>query len=166
LQSAAYFSLDGGNMKTRTIVLTLALGFAAGALCFADSQMGAWKLDEAKSKFAPGSPKNNTVVCEAAGDKVKVTVDGTDGAGKPTHNEWTGKFDGKDHPVTGDPTSDARSYKKVDDRTLELTVKKGGKATVSGRIVVSADGKSRTVTTSRTDAQGKKVKNMAVYDKQ
>jgi hypothetical protein len=97
---------------------------------------------------------------------VKVTVDGTDPDGKPTHNEWTGKFDGKDYPVTGDPNSDMRSYKKVDDHTLELTVKKGGQVTTSGRIVVSADGKSRTVTVNGTDPQGKKFKSTAVYEKQ
>ena len=155
------------DMKIRTIVATLALCFAAGTLCFAsDPQMGTWKLNAAKSKIAPGAPKNNTVVYEAAGDKVKVTVDGTDSDGKPIHNDWTGKFDGKDYPVTGDPTADARSYKKVNDRTLELTVKKDGKVTTSGRIVVSADGKSRTLTTSGTDAQGKKFKSIAVYDKQ
>ena len=154
-------------MKTKTIVLTLALCFVAGAVCFAsDVQMGTWKLNEAKSKFAPGMPKNNTVVLEAAGDNVKVTVDGTDNDGKPTHNEWTGKFDGKDYTVTGDANSDERSYKKIDDRTLGLTVKKGGKVTVAGRIVVSADGKTRTVTTSGTDPQGKKFTNTAVYDRQ
>ena len=154
-------------MKAKTIVLTLALYFVAAAVCFAsDLQMGTWKLNEAKSKFAPGAAKNNTVVYEAAGDNVKVTVDGTDRAGNPAHNEWTGKFDGKDYPVTGDPDSDARSYKKVGVRTLQLTVKKGGKVTISGRINVSADGKTRTVTTSGTDAQGKKFKNVAVYDKQ
>ncbi|HEY1401524.1 MAG TPA: hypothetical protein VF953_08035 [Terriglobales bacterium] len=154
-------------MKTKTIVLTLALCFVAGAVCFAsDVQMGSWKLNEAKSKFAPGMPKNNTVVLEAAGDNVKVTVDGTDSDGKVTHNEWTGKFDGKDYPVTGDPSSDARSVKKVDDNTLQLTIKKGGKVTVTGQIVVSADGKTRTVTTSGTDPQGKKFTNTAVYDKQ
>ena len=154
-------------MKTKTIVLTLALCFVAGAVCFAsDVQMGSWKLNEAKSKFAPGMPKNNTVVLEAAGDNVKVTVDGTDSDGKVTHNEWTGKFDGKDYPVTGDPSSDARSVKKVDDNTLQLTIKKGGKVTVTGQIVVSADGKTRTVTTSGTDPQGKKFTNTAVYDRQ
>ena len=153
-------------MKTRTIVLTLATCFAAGATCFASPQMGTWKLNESKSKLAAGMPKNNTVVYEAAGDNVKVTVDGTDRDGKPTHNEWTGKFDGKDYPVTGDPTSDARSYKNVNDHTLALTVKKDGKVTVSGRIIVSADGKSRSVTMSGTDPQGKKVKSTAVYDKQ
>ena len=154
-------------MKARTIVMTVAVCLVAGAMCIADDvQMGTWKLNEAKSMFAAGAPKNNTVVYEAAGDKVKVTVDGVDGAGKPTHNEWTGSFDGKDYPVTGDPTSDTRAYKKVDDHTLELTGKKDGKATVTGKIVVSADGKSRTVSTSGTDSTGKKMKNTAVYDKQ
>ena len=154
-------------MKTKTLLLTLALCFAAGTICFAASpQIGTWKLNEAKSKIAPGSTKNTTVVYEAAGDQIKVTVDGVDAAGKPTHNEWTGKFDGKDYPVTGDPTSDTRSYKQVDDRTLELTGKKDGKATVTGKIVVSADGKTRTVSTTGTNSKGKEVKNTAVYDKQ
>jgi hypothetical protein len=53
---------------------------------------------------------------------VKVTIDGTDKDGKPTLNEWTGKFDGKDYPVTGDPNSDARPVEKIDDRTLGFNV--------------------------------------------
>ena len=154
-------------MKAKPIVLSLAVCFVAAVVCFASqSHLGTWKLNEAKSKFASGVAKNHTVVYEAAGDNVKVTVDGTDRDGKPTHNEWTGKFDGKDYPVTGDPTSDARSYKMVDDNTLELTIKKGGKVAVTGRIVTSADGKTRTVTTKGTDAEGKKFENVAVYDKQ
>jgi hypothetical protein len=112
------------------------------------------------------TPKNTTVVYEAAGDSVKATVEGVDAEGKPTHNEWTGKFDGKDYPVTGDPTSDMRSLKKIDERTTELTVKKGGKVTMSGRVVVSADGKTRTLTLHGTNAAGKKVTSVAVYDKQ
>src|SRR5262245_42420676 len=154
-------------MKTRTILLMFATCFVGLSLCFAeDATIGTWKLNEAKSKIPAGAPKNNMVVYEAAGDNVKITVDGVGADGKPTHNEWTGKFDGQDYPVTGDPTSDARSYKKIDDRTLQFTVKKDGKATVTGRVVVSADGKSRTVTTSGTDPKGKKVKSTAVYDKQ
>lgn len=153
-------------MRAKAIVCTLALCFVAVAASFASSQMGTWKLNEAKSKFAPGVAKNSTVVYAAAGDQVKVTVHGTDAAGKPSHNEWTGKFDGNDYPVTGDPTSDLRSYKVVDPLTMELTVKKDGKITVSGQIVVSADGKSRTLTMSGADAQGTKFTNIAVYDKQ
>src|SRR5256884_6761997 len=155
------------DMKAKTIVLTLALCFVAAAVCFADDAFtGTWKLNEAKSKIAPNAPKNNTVVYEAAGDNVKITVDGIGSDSKPTHDEWTGKFDGKDYPVTGNPNSDMRSYTKIDEHTLEFNVKKGGKITTSGRVVVSADGKSRTVTTSGTDSQGKKFKSTAVYDKQ
>jgi len=154
-------------MKAKTMVLSLVVCFVAAAVCFASAiHMGTWKLNEAKSKIAPGVQKNHTVVYEAAGDNVKVTVDGIDRDGKPAHNEWTGKFDGKDYPVTGDPVSDMRSYKRVNDRTLALTIKKDGKVTVTGRIVESADGKTRTVTTRGTDAEGKKFKSIAVYDKQ
>jgi len=128
--------------------------------------MGTWKLNEAKSKIGAGSAKNTTVVYEAAGDKVKVTVDGVDADGKPAHSEWTGTFDGKDYPVIGDPNSDVRSYTKIDDRRLGFNAKKRGKVTTSGRIVVSADGKSRTVTASGTDPKGKKFRSTAVYDKQ
>src|SRR5690348_10884175 len=92
------------GMKARTILLSLALCFVSVTVCFAqDAFMGTWKLNEAKSKLSSGAPKNSTVVYEAAGENVKVTIDGTDSAGKPTHNEWTGKFDGKDYPVNSDP---------------------------------------------------------------
>jgi hypothetical protein len=93
-------------------------------------------------------------------------VDGVGADGKPAHNEWTGKFDGKDYPITGDPAADMRAYKPVNDHTLALTEKKGGKITNTGRVVVSADGKTRTVTVSGTDANGKKMSVTFVYDKQ
>jgi hypothetical protein len=154
-------------MKTRSVLFTLVLCLVGLTLCYADDpNMGTWKLNEAKSKLAAGGPKNHTVVYAADGDNVKVTVDGTDADGKPTHNEWTGKFDGKDYPVTGDAASDSRSYKKINDRKLELTAKKDGKVTMAGTIVVSADGKSRTVKVSGTDAKGKKISTTGVYDKQ
>jgi hypothetical protein len=154
-------------MKARATVLTLALCFVGAAVCFAaDGFIGTWKLNEAKSKFSPGTAKNSTVVYEAAGDSVKVTIDGTDADGKPTHNEWTGKFDGKDYPVTGDPNSDSRSLKKINEHTISFAVKKGDQITTSGRIVLSADGKTRTVTTTGTDPKGNKVSGTAVYDKQ
>ena len=154
-------------MRTRTIILTLLLCFVAGAVCLASNpNMGTWKLNEAKSKIPAGAPKNATVVYEAAGDKIKVIVDGVDGEGKPAHNEWTGNFDGKDYPVTGDAASDTRSYKQVNDHTLELTTKKDGKVMATGKVVVSADGKTRTVTTSGKSAKGETIKTMGVYDKQ
>jgi hypothetical protein len=154
-------------MKTRTGLLTLAALLIGAVVCFAaDANIGTWKLNDAKSKFSAGAAKNTTVVVAASGDSIKVTVDGVDAAGKPTHNEWTGKFDGKEYPVTGDPSSDSRAYKRVNDHTLALTIEKGEKVTMTGRIVVSADGKTRTVTVSATDSKGKKTTSTAVYDKQ
>ena len=153
-------------MKAKTIALTISLVFVTVALGFqTDAQMGTWKLNEAKSKFE-GKARNHRVVYEAAGDQTKITVEGVDENGGAVRNEWTGKFDGKEYPVTGDSNSDARAYQVIDKHTLAITGKKGGKTTLTGRIVVSSDGKTRTVTTTSTDAQGKKVTNVAVYDKQ
>lgn len=154
-------------MRARKTVLTVLTLFAGLTLCAAQNpHLGTWKLNEAKSKITPGTQKNLTVTYEAVGDNIKATLDGVDAQGKPTHNEWTGKFDGKDYPVTGDSTSDMRSYKKINDRTLEATAKKDGKVTLTARIAISADGKSRTLTTHSTDSSGKKIVNTAMYDKQ
>jgi hypothetical protein len=156
-----------GNMKTRTIGLTLGMLFVGLAMCAAQNPtLGTWKLNEAKSKIAPGASKNLMVKYEAAGDSIKGTIDGVDEKGQPTHNEWTGKFDGKDYPVTGDPTQDTRAIKQVDDHHYQLTVKKGGKVTITGKAVIAADGKSRTVTVSGMDSMGMKIEGVSVYDKQ
>ena len=155
-------------MKTRTILAALASLALAVLVCFAAENeiMGTWKLNEAKSKISPGRRKNVTVVYMAVGDRVRATDDGVDANGQPFHVEWTGKFDGKDYAVTGDPANDTRAYSLVNDHTLALTDKKNGKVTITGRIIVSADGKTRTVTTSVTDAKGKKINSIQVYDKQ
>jgi hypothetical protein len=128
--------------------------------------VGSWKLNEAKSKIAAGAMKNLTVVYTAAGDNYKCVVDGVDGTGKPTHNEWTGKFDGKDYPVTGDPTADARSLKLVSPGHYALSNSKGGKVVLTGTVQVSADSKTRTLTTHMTDAAGKKLTSIAIYERQ
>ena len=153
-------------MKARKIALTLVLCLAGVALCYgSDSVMGTWKLNEAKSKFSPGATKTTTVVYAAEGDQVKVTTEGTDNDGKAFKDEWIGKFDGKDYPLNGDP-SRTRAYTKINDRTLEISTKKDGKVTSTGRAVVSPDGKVRTVNMKGTTSDGKKVTFTAAYDKQ
>ena len=157
----------GDNMKRRSIVLAIAICLVGLSASFAQSpQMGTWKLNEAKSKIPAGMMKNSTVVYSMDGDSVKVTTDGTNGDGSPLHTEWTGKFDGKDYPLTGAPDADTRSYTKIDDHTLTLENKKGGSVTTSGRVVVSKDGKTRTLTTSGKNAAGKMLKGKSVYEKQ
>jgi hypothetical protein len=153
-------------MRVRSIGLTLALcvvGVAVGLA--ASAQMGTWKLDEAKSKL-PGKARNSMVVYAPAGDSVKITIDGIDATGKAVHSEWTGKFDGKDYAVTGDATSHMRSYKVVNPHTLSFKATLAGKPALSGLIVVSAGGNSRTVKATRTDADGKTTTFVSAYDRQ
>lgn len=155
-------------MSKRSILLVLAVCLVGTLICAAADNgiMGTWKLNEAKSKIPAGAGKNPTVIYSAEGDNVKCVVDGFDGSGKSVHNEWVGKFDGKDYPLVGDPTADSRSYKITDARHHQLWNKKSGKVVTSGTIVYSADGKSRTVTTHGTDAKGKKLTIVQVYDKE
>ncbi len=154
-------------MKTRSVLAVLVFLSGVGLALAADTdvtmQMGTWKLNEAKSKFAPGAMKNTTVVYAPAGDMIKITTDGVDKDGKPTHSEWTGKFDGKDYPVTGTSSHDTRSYISAGKHSLSFTVKKGGKTIETGKVAVAADGKTRTVTTTGDDPA---MNNTATYDKQ
>ena len=146
--------------------MALILSFIATVACFAaNPHMGTWKLNEAKSKLVPGMGKNTTVIYAEQKDKIKVTVEGVDKDGKPTHSVWVGKFDGKAYPLKGNLAYNSVAYKVVNDRTNDITTMKDGKVMWSGRIAVAADGKSRTVTISGTDANGKKFNGKAVYDK-
>ncbi len=153
--------------KIRMTVIALTLCFAAAEVCLAASaQMGTWKLNEGKSKLAPGMGKNSTVIYSAEkGDKVKVTVEGVDKDGKAMHSVWVGKFDGKTYPVKGNPGYNAVMYKMANDQTNDITAMKDGKVMWSGTITVSKDGKSRVIDISGTGADGKKFKTKAFYDK-
>jgi hypothetical protein len=154
-------------MKIRSILLTVVLCLLALSLGFAanNPNMGTWKLNEAKSKIPAGVGKNTSVVYSAAGSDIKVTTDGVDGSGKPTHSEWTGKFDGKPYPVTGMSTVDARAV-TAKDRTLDIVNMKDGKSVGTGKVELAKDGKSRTLENESTSPDGKKYKAKFVYDKQ
>jgi hypothetical protein len=156
-------------MNTKSFVcigalLILAAGIASAA--GTDAFMGTWKINEGKSKVTKGSTKNSTVVYTKDGDSIRVSIDGTDANGQAYHSDWKGKFDSKDYALTGDPSADTRSYKVIDDHQLLATSEKGGKEINTARIVLSADGKTRTVTLSGTDASGAKITSTQTYDKQ
>src|SRR5438132_11955356 len=154
-------------IKTRIAVLAAALSVTAAAACFAaNPHMGTWKLNESKSKLVPGMGKNTTVTYAEQKDKIKVTVDGLDKDGKPTHGVWVGKWDGKAYPEKGNLSWNSAAYKVVNDRTNDITAMKDGKMVWSGTITVAADGKSRTATINGTDEKGKKFSAKAVYDKE
>ncbi len=150
------------------MLVALALLLTASAATFAANPLiGTWKLNEGKSKFAPGAAKNTTVTyAPAKGDMIKCTVDGLDKNGKPIHWTWVGKFDGQPYEIKGSPSFDTLTYKPVNDRTNNTTAMKDDKVVMTATITVAKDGKSRVVTITGTDAKGKKFTDTTYYDKQ
>jgi hypothetical protein len=129
-----------------------------------DPLVGTWKLNPEKSK-APY--KSGTSVFEAAGDGIKAVVDLVAADGTAYHWEFSAKYDGQDNPVTGNnPFGDTVALTRVDPNTVTISVKKGGKPTVTQTIVIAPDGKTRTTTVKGTDATGKPVESMSFYEKQ
>ena len=133
----------------------------------ADPAVGTWKLDPAKSKYTPGpAPKSGTVTYEETAGGIRRTGTAIDPNGKATSFEYTAKLDGADYPVKGSETFDAIAIKKVNDNSAQATLKKGGKVVSTAQRVVSKDGKTLTITISGTDPQGRKMKNVSVYQKE
>ena len=155
-------------MKRRMFVLgTIAFFFAMSGAFAADVFSGNWKVNLAKSKYDPGPPPKgpNFSKLDAMEGGLKFTNDGVNAEGKPTHSEWSGKFDGKDNPVKGDPNRDTAALSRIDDHTIQIISKKAGKVVNTLRVVFSRDGKTRTQTGQGTNAQGVKTNNTVVYEK-
>jgi len=149
------------------MLVAVAVWLTAAAAGFAaNPHLGTWKLNESKSKLVGGTKNNTVTYTEAKNGMMKLSVEGVDKDGKATHWTWEGKFDGKPYKVKGNKEMDTIAQQMVNDRTNKFTVMKDGKTTVTGMIAVAKDGKSRVVTASETDANGKKVTDKAYYDKQ
>ena len=151
-------------IATTLLLVALALNVSAAA---ADQQSGTWKMNPTKSKYSPGpAPKDITVTIDSDADNIKLSADGIDAVGNPTHVAYTAKYDGKDYPLTGVPNADTVALKRIDARTTESTLKKADQVVMTVTSVVSKNGKTRTSTFKGKDAQGQDVNNVVVYDKQ
>ena len=74
--------------------------------------------------------------------------------------------DGKSYPVTGNPDYDAASFKQVNDSTAWVIRTKAGKVVQTPMSVVSADGKTWTLTTAGVTPNGQQLYNVAGREKQ
>lgn len=144
------------------LVAALGVGVAAQA----DPTLGTWKLNVAKSKFSPGPAQQTlTVTFTAAGQGIKGVIDAVAADGTKTHWEYTANLDGKPYPVTGNSDGDMVIVKRIDKNTIETSYTLKGKPMSVNTRVVSADGKTMTITTTGTNAQGQKVNNVLVLEK-
>jgi hypothetical protein len=149
---------------TSMLLVAFALNLAAAA---PDQHSGTWKLNPDKSSYSPGpAPKSNTVTINSDADNIKLSSDGIDATGNPTHVEYTAKYDGKDYPITGVPNADTVALERPDASTIRSTMKKGDLVVMTVTSVISKDGKTRTSTFKGKNAAGVDVNNVVVYDKQ
>ena len=81
---------------------------------------------------------------------------------KPSHWELQAKYDGKFAPFKGNPDADMLAYKRIDANTVEATTQLNGKPAGTTKVVVSADGKTRTLTQTGKNAKGQTVHNVVV----
>jgi hypothetical protein len=144
------------------------VGFAAATTLTQapDPMVGTWKLNVAKSK----SPyKSGSTVIEKTGDTLKVTADLVTNDGTSYHWTWSATEDGKDTPVTGrTPYGDGvvASLTRVDAHTVKIVGKHNGAVVLNQTVTVSADGKTRTVTSKGKDTKGQPIDTASFYDKQ
>jgi hypothetical protein len=153
------------------MVLALGVALGAGVVSLSaqgsDPRLGTWKLNVAKSQYSPGpAPQSLTVKVEPSGQGEKGTTEFVNADGTRTTTQYTANFDGKDYPLTGSQIADMVSLKRIDARTTERTDKKGSTVAQTLVRVVSQDGKTMTVTTKGTNAQGQAVNNVALFEKQ
>jgi hypothetical protein len=157
-------------MTRRITFAGLAIFLALPTLSLAQSELGTWKLNTAKSNSTGNAmPKSRTITIETRGDGFMTHAEGIAGDGTPVNYSYTVKYDGKDYPVTGAGTpngADTITSKRIDANTAESTWKKGGKVVNTARRSISNDGKTMTSTASGTRPDGKATSARSVYDKQ
>jgi hypothetical protein len=148
-----------------TIAL-LSILFFGTTVFAADAVDGTWNLNVAKSKFSGTAPKSGTRVYTESADGTTLDQKMVGADGKEMSMHVTLAYDGKDHPITGNPDADGGTGKAINAHTSDFTLTKGGKVTGSVHRVVSADGKTLTVHNKGTHADGKTYDDTLVFDKQ
>jgi hypothetical protein len=100
----------------------------------------------------------------------------TNAQGEPTILVATFKVDGQIRPyhdqntlgrllTTGQESNLTRSYRRIDDRTVEFTNYTDGVAALPVIRALAPDGRTYTQTTRGTNAQGVAVNNVLVFEK-
>jgi hypothetical protein len=152
------------TMLAGVMVAVAGVAIAAGA---ADTVVGTWNLNVAKSTFDPGpAPKSLTRTYTEDQDGTSLTVTGVAADGSAISQQSTFKYDGKAYAMTGSPDFDALSLKRVNGSTTTSTLMKAGKRVGTSTRTISGHGKILTLSTKVTGADGKPRSIVQVFDKQ
>jgi hypothetical protein len=144
------------------ICLLAVLSVSAIAL-FAQTEnpfLGKWELNSSKSKFDPPPPlKSETVTVT----DTKTTVEGMTADGKSF--KWTyGSSNGSPIPIEGREPG-ATVEVKLSGNVIDHTWKTGTGVS-HGHGVVSKDGKTMKYVNTGTDNQGRKIRDVYIFEKQ
>lgn len=151
----------------KTMLFLAVLGFV-GLVWAGDPYVGIWKLNPTKTKVTGSGSADVNATSTISGQEngMKLTYDGVDDSGKPTHLEFDAKYDGKDYSIKGNPAIDTISIRKINNNTQDRLYKKGGKEVWSQHAVVSKDGRTGTVTQKGKDAKGQAFTVVTVWEKE
>jgi len=126
------------SVRIRVAFCLAALAFAASLFAAENPFAGTWKLNPAKSKFTGDTTKFE----QKASGEILWSSEGF---------EYTFKLDGEDYPT---PSGRTLAWKQLNERTWETVAKVEGKVLGTGRIEISPDGKTMTLTRTGTKPSG------------
>jgi hypothetical protein len=143
----------------------------ASAQAADDPQLGRWKLDREHSKYVTAQiPQTSEATLTPYGDGVTLSVDAVNAAGQAMHIQYSAHYDGKRYPRVetgaGAVSGQTVTLERIAPRTVRRVVYLGDKPVGTETWVISADGKTRTVTQSGVDLHGKPIDNLQVYVRQ
>lgn len=149
--------------------VVMGVAIAAIGMFAADSSVGTWKRNIAKSKNTPSitNPiKSLTLMNEAMDGGVTLTVNGEREDGTLIHGGGSYKYDGKQYETAGAPW-DTTSMKQLNANSFTFDNKKtGGRYHTRGRTVISKDGMTMTTRAKGINTEGKPTSSITIYDKQ
>ena len=146
--------------------LVVAFSLGARAAQAKDPLEGSWLLNVEKSTFkgAPG-PKGQTRTYAMHDDVEKMTSRGVSSDKKPSLVQYEARYDGKDYDITGSLGGDKISLRRIDANTTESSQKRAGKVVIVATRTVSSDGKTLTVVSKGTTAEGQVIDSTLIFER-
>ena len=162
-------------MRTK-IVLFLLAPFFFGVIALSWSQttkpdstdlvLGRWSLNLEESTYSPGPPprrQERVYAVDLDGLATKIVT--VDAAGKESTIHYVADYDSLEYTVSGSSRVDTIVLKRVDAHTASATLRHGSKSLGNALRKISKDGKKMTITFEGTTTDGRRIRNVAVYDK-
>jgi len=80
--------------------------------------------------------------------------------------DWESRwFAGKDYVMQGMDSLLTNAYRKIDDRSYEIVIKRDGEVAATARVAVSPDGQTLNVATEGQNASGQIMRTTTVYER-